>query len=171
MKILLVQPECQAKGIGFRLLTLPEPLHLEMVAATVPEHDVRILDMRLDENLDAALRTFCPEMVAVTALTPEVYTAQKILKQVKAVSPEIFTVAGGHHATLLPKDFFLPYVDAVAIGEAELMFEPLVQAVAEEAERRGMVGTVTCKYCGEAFVKQNIGYILTHVEVCQARES
>ena len=38
---------------------------------------------------------------------------------------------GGHHATLLPQDFFLPQVDAVAIGEGEIMFQELVQAVAD----------------------------------------
>ena len=136
LRILLVQPDlCQA--VGFRTVALPEPLHLEMVAALIPEHDVRILDMRLDDNLEAALRKFWPEMVAVTTLTPEVYAAQNILQQVKEFSPEIFTVVGGHHATLLPRDFFVPQVDAVAIGEAELMFEPLVRAV---ADRRGLDG-------------------------------
>ena len=118
-------------------MALPEPLHLEMVAATVPEQDLRILDMRLDDGLDAALHEFEPEMVAVTALTPEVYAAQEILQQVKSFSPEIFTVVGGHHATLLPQDFFVPQVDAIAIGEAELMFRDLVQAV---TDRRGLAG-------------------------------
>lgn len=131
----MVQPDYQAEGVGFRLVAMPEPLHLEMVAATVPDHDVRILDMRLDGNLDAALRKFWPEMVAVTALTPEVYVACDILKQIKAFSREVFTVVGGHHASLLPKNFFIPQVDAIAIGQAELMFENLVQAV---ADRRGL---------------------------------
>ena len=117
------------------MVALPEPLHLEMVAATVPNHDVRILDMRLDGNLDSALRKFWPEMVAVTALTTEVYAAQNILKQVKAFSTDIFTVVGGHHATLMPQDFFIPQVDAIALGEAELMFGQLTQAV---ADRRGL---------------------------------
>jgi len=116
-------------------VALPEPLHLEMVAATVPDHDIRILDMRLDDNLDAALRKFWPEMVAVTALTPEVHAAQDVLKQVKAFSEEIFTVVGGHHASLLPEDFHIPQVDCIAIGEAELMFADLVQSV---ADRRGL---------------------------------
>ena len=91
MRILLVQPEYMEKGVGFRLVALPEPLHLEMVAATVPDHDIRILDMRLDDNLDGALRKFWPEMVAVTALTPEVYAAQDVLKQVKAFSADYIT--------------------------------------------------------------------------------
>jgi len=130
----LVQPG-SPEGIGFLLAASPEPLHLEMIAATVPEHDVHILDMRLENDLDSALRSFQPEMVAVTALTPEVYAAQDVLHRVKSFSPEVFTVAGGHHATLLPQDFSLPEVDAIAIGEAEVMFSKLVQAV---EDRRGL---------------------------------
>ncbi len=137
MRILLLQPDYLSKGIGFRVVAMPEPLHLEMVAATVPDHDVRILDMRLDGNLDGVLRKFWPEMVAVTALTPEVYAAQDLLRQVKGFSPEIFTVVGGHHATLVPEDFFIPDVDAVVLGEAEAIFGQLVQAV---SDRRGLSG-------------------------------
>ncbi len=112
-------------------MALPEPLHLEMVAATVPEHEVRILDLRVENGLEAVLRQFEPEMVAVTALTPEVYAAQQVLREVKSFSAEIFTVVGGHHGTLLPRDFFLPQVDAIALGEAELMFADLVRAVGD----------------------------------------
>lgn len=135
MRILLVQPEYLTEGIGFRMVALMEPLHLEMIAAIIPDHDVRILDMRLDGNLDAVLRKFWPEMVAVTALTPEVYAVRNILKQVKTFSPDIFTVVGGHHATLMPQDFFMQQVDAIALGEAELMFGQLTRAV---ADRRGL---------------------------------
>jgi radical SAM superfamily enzyme YgiQ (UPF0313 family) len=136
LRILLVQPDVPP-GVGFRTVALPEPLHLEMIAALVPDHDVRILDMRVDKSLDVVLRSFWPEMVAVTALTPEVYAAQHVLRQVKSFSSEAFTVVGGHHATLVPKDFFVPQVDAVAVGEAELMFRELVEAV---ADRRGLHG-------------------------------
>jgi hypothetical protein len=104
MRILLVQPEYVSKGIGFRLAALTEPLHLEMLAALVPDHEVRILDLRLDPDLAGALEAFQPDLVGVTALTPEVYAALAVLRQAKAFSPEIFTVAGGHHATLLPED-------------------------------------------------------------------
>jgi len=134
MRVLLIQPGLPT-GVGFRLAALPEPLHLEMIAATIPQHEVRILDMRLNGDLESVLREFQPEMVAVTALTPEVGTAQDVLRQAKSFSEEIFTVVGGHHATLLPQDFCLPQVDAIAIGEAETMFGKLVQAV---ANRRGL---------------------------------
>ncbi len=130
MRILLVQPNL-SEGIGFHMAASPEPLHLEMIAATVPEHEVRILDMRLDHDLESALGDFQPDMVAITTLTPEVYTTQGVLQRVKSFSREIFTVVGGHHATLLPQDFFLPQVDAVAIGEGEVMFGALARAVAD----------------------------------------
>ncbi|HAU37209.1 MAG TPA: B12-binding domain-containing radical SAM protein [Phycisphaerales bacterium] len=131
MRILLVQPEYLSEGIGFRLAAMPEPLHLEMAAAVVPDHELRILDMRLDGGLNRALREFQPDLVAVTALTVEVYSARDVARQVKAHSADIFTVVGGHHATLMPEDFYIPEVNAVALGEAEIVFPALIGAVAD----------------------------------------
>lgn len=108
---------------------MPEPLALEMVAATIPSHDLRILDMRVEDDLAGALEQFAPDMVVVTALTTEVYAARDVMKAAKDFSSEIFTVIGGIHASLMPEDFHLPYVDAVAGGEAELNFPQLVEAV------------------------------------------
>ena len=137
MKILLVHPEYLSEGIGFRLAAMPEPLGLEMIAATVDEHEVRILDMRVEDasRLDSVLAEFAPDLVAVTALTPEVYAAQDVVRAVKRFSSEIFTVVGGHHASLVPDDFLIPQVDAVALGEGEHVFGRLVEAV---ADRRGL---------------------------------
>ncbi len=46
---------------------MPEPL--EMVTASLPDHEVRILDMRFDSDLQRELNNFSPELVGVTALT------------------------------------------------------------------------------------------------------
>jgi radical SAM superfamily enzyme YgiQ (UPF0313 family) len=129
LRILLVQPENCRTPMGFRLAAMPEPLALEILAATVPGHDVRILDQRVDFNLAGMLEEFAPQVVAVTALTTEVYAAREVLEVAKAHSPEIFTAVGGHHATLLPEDFCLPYVDAVCLGEGELVFPQLIEAL------------------------------------------
>ena len=137
MKILLVHPEYLSEGIGFRLAAMPEPLGLEMIAAAAGDHEVRILDMRVEEadRLTPTLNEFGPDLVAVTALTPEVYAAQEVVREVKAFSPEIFTVVGGHHASLLPDDFLIPEVDVVAMGEGERVFADLVEAL---TDRRGL---------------------------------
>lgn len=129
MRILLIQPEGQNSKLGFRLAAMPEPLALEMLAATVPDHEVRILDMRIDANLRDELESFSPDLVGTTALTTEVYSAQDVARCVKEFSPEIFTVVGGHHASLLPEDFRIPQIDAIVLGEGELTFPMLIDAV------------------------------------------
>ena len=129
MRILLVQPESHYGRVGFRLAAMPEPLALEILAATVPDHEVAILDLRLEVDLAGALESFAPDVVGVTALTTDVYAAREVLAAAKAHAPEIFTVVGGHHATLLPQDFQLPYVDAVCLGEGELVFPQLIAAL------------------------------------------
>ena len=111
---------------------MPEPLGLEMIAATCVEHELRILDMRLDDDLAGALRDFSPDVVGVTALTPEVYAAQDVLREAKRFEKDVFTVVGGHHVSLLPGDFQLDFVDAIAIGEGELVFPKLLAELAGE---------------------------------------
>jgi hopanoid C-3 methylase len=130
MRILLVYPDCLPGPVGFRLAVLPEPLALEGLAALVPEHEVEILDARVDPSLGAAMERFAPDLVATTALTTEVYAALEVLRQAKRLCPDVFTAVGGHHATLLPEDFQAPFVDAVCLGDGELVFPQLVEAVA-----------------------------------------
>ena len=109
---------------------MPEPLALETIGAVAcPNHDVRLLDMRLEDALVEALEDFQPDLVGVTCLTTEVYNAQDLLKQAKAALPEVFTVAGGLHASLVTQDFQKPYVDAIVIGEGEETFAALLAAL------------------------------------------
>ncbi|HUT01387.1 MAG TPA: radical SAM protein [Phycisphaerae bacterium] len=142
MRILLIQPDYLIAGFGFRLAAMPEPLHLEILAGCLPEHDVRILDMRIDANLFGVLEEFQPHLAGVTALTTEVYAARDILLAVKNFSHEIFTVVGGHHCTLMPEDFQIPQVDAVARGEGEFVFPDLVRAVQDHRSLAGVPNLV-----------------------------
>jgi len=137
VKTLLVQPPPPPDYVGFRRTAVPEPLALECIAAVVrPAHEVRILDMRFDSRLQEVLAEYQPDVVGVTCLTTEVYSAQALLKDVKALRPQTFTVAGGLHASLLPEDFRLPYVDALVIGEGEVAFPALLDALARPGASR-----------------------------------
>jgi len=130
VRILLVQPPPPPDYIGFRRTALPEPLALECVGAVArANHDVRLLDLRLEDRFRETVQEFQPDLVGVTCLTTEVYNAQALLKEVKVLRPQAFTVAGGHHASLLPADFQLPCVDAIVIGEGEVTFPKLLEAV------------------------------------------
>jgi radical SAM superfamily enzyme YgiQ (UPF0313 family) len=142
VRILLIQPDFNSGAVGFRLAAMPEPLGLEILAATVPDHDVMILDMRLEDDLVGTLERFAPDVVAVTALTTEVYSARKIMAAVKRHAAEPVTVVGGHHATLIPEDFYRPYVDVICLGEGELVFPQLIEVLARGRPLREVLNAI-----------------------------
>ena len=130
MRILLIQPAALDSALGRDTLSMFEPLALEYLAAGCAEfHDVRILDMRLDQQLDSCLRDFRPEVVGITAYTVHVNGVKRLFEEVRAFDPDIVTVAGGHHATVKPEDFCVPSVSAVVAGEGVFPFRDLLECL------------------------------------------
>jgi len=142
MKILLVQPKSSERMVGFTSMIRPEPLALEIIAATVPGHEVQILDMRVDPTLETTLAEFGPDLVGITGYTTDVPRMRQICSQVKATSPETTTVVGGYHATLCPEDFDLEAVDYIVSGEGELTFPELVSILEEGRGVEGIDGII-----------------------------
>ncbi|MFH1548721.1 MAG: radical SAM protein [Candidatus Omnitrophota bacterium] len=134
MKILLIEPPPNSHDIVTGVVGLAEPLALECVASGISEHEVKILDMRIDRNLQRELEKFKPDIVGTTSNVVEVYIAKKLLKEVKKFDSRIFTVIGGHHATLKPKDFFEDFVDTVVIGEGEESFQELTDRLQDDKD-------------------------------------
>jgi len=128
MRILFVQPPKVENSISGIDLSLSEPLALEILSANLFNHDVKILDMRLEDNLEDVLLEFKPHIVATTAFTVEVYKSLDILRKVKEFNREILTIIGGHHATLVPMDFNSEFIDIVVIGEGEYTIREIVEA-------------------------------------------
>ncbi len=152
LRILLIQPEWNWGKVGFSLAAMPEPLALEKLAASTPGHDVRILDMRFEESdsaLEDELRNFSPDMVAVTALTTEVYAALDVLQRVRRYSKDIFNLVGGHHATLNPQDFYAPQVDAIALGECEAVMPNIVAALSKGESPENVANVIWRDAAGE----------------------
>lgn len=129
MRILLVQPDSNKTCIGFKRLARPEPLALETVAGMVPAHELRILDMRCDPDLETALKEFGPDIVGTTGFTAEVPHAQEICSTAKRTLPDARVVVGGHHASMSTTEFDSPDVDYVVMGEAERSFPRLLDAI------------------------------------------
>jgi hopanoid C-3 methylase len=123
MNILLIKP---ALNPIFFAPMWGDPLELEYLAAAVPDHSVEILDMRIDNNLQAKLENFKPRLVGVTANTCDVPIAKEVLREVKKFDSSIVTAVGGNHATFLPVDFAEPSVDAVFLGMADVSFKEYV---------------------------------------------
>jgi radical SAM superfamily enzyme YgiQ (UPF0313 family) len=127
VNILLIQPAKAPLTIGGEDIYIYEPLALEYLAAGLEnDHQVRILDMRLDPDLDATLAAFSPDIVGITAYTVHVNIAKRLFEHVKAWNPAALTVVGGHHATVAPEDFVSPYIDLVVRGEGVFSFREIV---------------------------------------------
>ncbi len=131
MKILLVQPAPFEPGrLGLEnIIWLSEPVALTSLAAMVPQHDVRILDLRLeaDTELNRVLLDFQPDVVGTTAMTTDCYQARAVLEVAKrTLRNGVFTIVGGHHPTLCPEEYDDPAIDAVCLGEGEETFAELI---------------------------------------------
>lgn len=145
MKILLVRAgrfsSLKPRGEEYGEPLFWEPLPLEVIGAAVSDHDVELLDMELERDLEKTLDSFQPDMVGVTSHSvPQVIAARDTLERVRNHNPKIFTVVGGFGATTLSEEFNREYVDAVVIGEGEDTFRELVQAVEEGDDYRSIEG-------------------------------
>jgi len=129
MRVLFIQP-AQERGLGFRSLAVVEPLGLESIAASIPEEEIQILDLRLENRLPRVLQEFRPDLCGINcSFTIDVYQTQEIAAAIKAWNHRVPVFVGGHHASLSPEDFFSPFVDGVVIGEGEMAIRDLTRAV------------------------------------------
>lgn len=126
MKILLVKPPKNKKVLTF---SRTEPLELEYLASAVKEHEVKILDMRIDRDLMKRLEQFRPDFVGTTAYTCDVNMAKDVLKEVKKFDKNVQTGVGGYHATSLPYDFAEPYVDIIFLGMSDFSFRNYIRTL------------------------------------------
>lgn len=140
MNVLLIQPPSSEPLLDqvYRF----EPLALEYLAAGLLQqgHRVEILDMRLDPDLEGALRRLRPQLVGLTGYTCHLNILKSLAERCRAVDPQLCLVVGGHHATVAPEDFNLPTFDAVVIGEGTTTLCELAAAWDQEESFAGIAG-------------------------------
>ncbi len=144
MKILLVNPPKSPQSIAPDDM---EPLALEVLAATLPQHEVRILDLRFEPAIELfrCLESFQPRLVGVSVNnTIHVRAGRQVLRRIRAALPSANLVVGGHHPTLVPHDFYSPETDAVFRGWAEKSFPEYVRAL-EAGEACGGPGVIVLR--------------------------
>jgi radical SAM superfamily enzyme YgiQ (UPF0313 family) len=141
MKILLIQPAKAPLTVGGEDIHVFEPLALEYLAAGVAaDHDVRILDMRLEPDLGRVLVEWAPDVVGITAYTVHAKTVRHLFDQAKGWNPSTLTVVGGHHATVAPQDFLSPSIDLIVRGEGVAAFREIVERRERGAGFDGIAG-------------------------------
>jgi anaerobic magnesium-protoporphyrin IX monomethyl ester cyclase len=82
-----------------------------------------------EDQLRARLVELAPDIVGCTAITPSIYTAERVLEIVRDVAPNALRVLGGIHATFMYKQVLseAPWIDVIVRGEGEEIFTELVQ--------------------------------------------
>lgn len=109
-----------------------------------PDIELKVTD-GLPKGWDFAvseIRSFRPDILFISYVTPSATSAYALGKYVKSELPEIATVFGGPHATALPDEpFARGEADFVVVGEGEVTSTELVAALWEKRKDfRGIDG-------------------------------
>src|SRR5438445_8039166 len=135
MRILLLAMPDTASSLD-RVMKFPN-LGLCSIAAQVPEHEVRILDLVLRPQavrrrvLDE-VRTFGPDLVGYSAMSFQYATARALAGAVRAATPGALHVLGGYHATVLADEVAARdgrIFDFIVRGEGERAFRQLADVL------------------------------------------
>jgi len=154
MRILLVQPPHCPNSFVQKSAVI-EPLAFEILASAIPHHDVKILDMRLDNiRLYEEIESFRPDVVGAGCVTAGYYECVKVLKETKSLNPEIITVVGGHHASVMPQDFAKDFIDFIVIGEGEKTFPELIDSIELKKDISAVKGLAIPKDGGLLFTEE-----------------
>jgi hopanoid C-3 methylase len=133
MRVLLVQPPLDPITSQMSALGMPEPLGLEYLAGALKGHTVRISDLRQGILLVDEISSFDPQILGITSVTAGLNTSLQLVRKAKSLNPQMTTVIGGVHATLLPDDCKISEMDIVAQGDGEQTILEIVEAL--EARR------------------------------------
>jgi anaerobic magnesium-protoporphyrin IX monomethyl ester cyclase len=84
-----------------------------------------------DDQVRARLAAEKTDLVGVTAITPAIYRAERILQIAKEVHPGAVTVLGGIHGTFMYRQVLAeaPWIDVVVRGEGEAVLVNLVRTI------------------------------------------
>lgn len=105
-----------------------EPLALEYIAAGLyKDNDVFILDERIETDLIKRIEEIEPHIVGISSLTCNINKAVKLCQATKKINPNIYTVIGGSHVSMVPASVTDISVDFMILGEGIYTFQKMVE--------------------------------------------
>lgn len=106
------------------------PLGLAYIASYLRENiknvEIRILDGTTGIDPLQQIVQFQPDIVGITATTPQIPSAYELAAAIKQNLPHSTVVLGGPHVTVLPEEA-VQYADFVVVGEGEKAFTDIVK--------------------------------------------
>lgn len=129
-----------------------------------PHHEIKILDANLlrynQEDIGRDIEEFKPDLVGMTIYTDILYDCRETMRVVKDFSKNTIMVVGGAHATYRPEDTMLiPEVDYACIGEGELIFNELIDALEGKGNISKIKGLLYRDKNGKLVRNEGFGYI------------
>jgi len=119
-KVLLIQPPIHPESMNFGIM---DPYGLEILASGLRENNrdihVKIIDLRVEKWARGLkeIVDFNPGIVGITGITINYPGMVELLGFVKKnCGKDALTVVGGHHATMVPEDFYLSSCDIIVRG-------------------------------------------------------
>ncbi|MGO8929574.1 MAG: B12-binding domain-containing radical SAM protein [Limisphaerales bacterium] len=122
------------------------PLGVGFIGTVLREHgyEVAIFDQNAegedDELLWQTVRTFAPEVVGFSVITPNYPVARAQIAEFKRRYPETLVLAGGIHVNLFPEDLLADGVDYAVLGEGEYSTLELLDRLAAGGDVDGIHG-------------------------------
>lgn len=156
MRVLFIRPFSAVFEKPY--FTAKAPLNLGYLCAFLKErgHEADVLDLSLRRDIPLLMNTlsaFNPDLVGISAYTPNVIGGFEVIKTVKAVNDKYITVMGGPHSTSMPEATLeaCSELDFVVIGEGEATLLELCGAIDKKTGPDGVAGL--CYRRGGAVVR------------------
>ena len=138
MRIVLIHPNYHSGGAEIAGNWPPAwAAYIAGALKTAGFDDVHFIDAMTndlpDEVIAERLAALQPDVVGTTAITPSIYTAERLLEIARDTGPNALRVLGGIHATFMYQQVLTeaPWVDVIVRGEGEEIIVDLMRTVAE----------------------------------------
>jgi len=164
-KILLIKP--RFIELGFSLITHPVGLMYIGAALKRAGHETKIHDCGLDYKdlhiLRSIITGWKPDFIGISIIVTELENTKKVMKVVREILPDIPVIFAGPWPSANPQEAIEKYgANFVVMGEGELVFPELINAVEKDLPIDSIPGTASL-VGGQ--VKMNQGRPLTEEEL------
>ncbi len=146
MKIIFVDPPLKYGNLMSKWTPPCGYLYLSSYLKSKGFNEVKVLDAHIERVGWDYIREYIlrekPAVIATNSMTADISERVRLLKIAKEVNPDITTVIGGHHASLVPEEVLRlgNCVDYVIVGEGEIAFYELVMFLKNGGERKPIPG-------------------------------
>lgn len=138
MRVLLVSMPDRHPYIAKREYEAPSLAISSLSGNLSARHQVWLADLSVRKwsvraSVRRCLRRFAPDIVGLSAMTFQYYTARRIARLIKAERPQSLVALGGYHATTMAHELAdspeAEHLDFIFRGEADHAFDELLDAL------------------------------------------